>query len=105
MDFQQSFKGQTFIRIDSGIADALRRNLKKGERIRGRIVYRLANNRYVMRISGHNLVMQSNRPFERFDEIDFKVLRVSPRLMLRFVRKFQNAKTGQNRLGSMNIEI
>lgn len=75
----------TFIE-DTGVTRLLRR-LRKGMRIKSRIVLVLDNKRYLLRIQGRNLLMESNLSFERKEELWIEVLAVRPRLKLRLLKK------------------
>ncbi len=61
----------------------LRKRLRKGQIVKGRIVLILAENHYLLRLMGHNLVMRSTFKFKRLQEVFFKVVRISPKIELR----------------------
>jgi len=69
---------------DDGLSRMFRR-LKKGMRIKSRIVLVLSPNRYVLRIQGYNLVMESHLSFNRLDEIWVEVQQVRPKLKVRLL--------------------
>jgi len=63
------------------------RKLRKGMHLTSRIILVLGHNRYLLRIYGYNLIMESTLKFNRFDEIHIEVLHVRPKLKLRFIHK------------------
>ncbi len=63
------------------------RKLRKGMRLKTRIILVLGNNRYLLRIYGYNLIMESKLKFNRFDEIHIEIQQVRPKLKLRFIDK------------------
>ena len=87
--------------VENGL-ERLSNRLRKGMILKSRIVYCLGGNRYLLRIFGYNMVMESRVPFNRFDEIYIKVIRVHPRLELRFVSADSNS---QRRSGERATDI
>lgn len=79
----------------------LMRRLQKGQVVRARIVYCLGQNRYLLRIYGYNMIMESPLPFERFDEASVIVERLYPRFSLRLLEK----KEKRNNDGKTNLLI
>lgn len=71
---------------DPGVTRLLNR-LKTGQRIKSRIVLVMENNRYLLRISGYNLVMESNLRFKRKEEIVIEVQQTRPKLRLRLIKQ------------------
>jgi hypothetical protein len=65
----------------------LRNRLRKGQVIDARIVLCLSDHKYLLRIYGYNLVMESRLSFNRFDEVRVQVNRVWPKLELSLRRK------------------
>ncbi len=63
-------------------ADSLLGSLEKGMALKGRVIEDLGAGRYILRIRGYNLVMESDRRFSIGQETDLTVKAVSPRLML-----------------------
>ncbi len=61
----------------------LLKKLKRGSVVKGRIVLPLTENRYLFRLMGRNLIMESKIKFERTEEVYFKVLGTYPRIELR----------------------
>lgn len=51
--------------------------------LRCRIVLKISSRKYLLRIYGYNMVMESNLDFNRFDEVDIRVEQVYPKLKLR----------------------
>ncbi len=90
--------------IVEGDLTPLLKRLKKGSIVKGRIVQVLAENYYLLRIFGHNLVMKSSLKFNRLQEVSFKVQEAKNKIKLRVFdpqREFFNLK----RESLMNILI
>ena len=81
-----------FVYIVENNLSGLRRKLKKGARVSSRIVLKLDEYRYVLRIYGINLVMQSKVKFNRFDEVELLVEKTKPKLKMSIVGKINNPK-------------
>jgi len=62
--------------------DNLFRRLKKGMVLKGRIVECLDRDKYLLRIWGYNILTESEKTFQQFDEIELTVVEVTPRLVL-----------------------
>ncbi len=60
----------------------LQERLEKGQMLDGRIVLVLSEHKYLLRILGVNLVMESKLRFKRFDEVKVRVQNVHPKLQL-----------------------
>ena len=75
--------------------------LQKGMRIKSRIVFVLDKKRYLLRIHGYNLIMESKLNFNRLEEIWIEVQAVRPKLKLRLL-KSEHEKTA---LGGTDIII
>ena len=82
---------------DPGVNRLLDR-LKKGMLLKSRIVLELDNNRYLLRIQGRNLIMQSKLNFNRSEELWIEVQEAKPKLKLRLVKKEKrtNRNNGTN---------
>lgn len=76
---------------DTGVGRLFDR-LQKGMRIKSRIVLVLDKRRYLLRIHGYNLVMESKLNFDRLEEIWIEVQAVQPKLKLRLL-KSEHEKT------------
>jgi len=72
----------------------LKRKLKKGSSVQARVVVRLNENKYVLRIFGYNLVMKSDLEFNQFDEVELVVNDVSPRFCMSVRSKSSSFKNG-----------
>lgn len=81
-----------FVYIVESDLSKLKRKLIKGAKFSSRIVLKLNNNKYVLRIFGYNLVMQSKINFERFDEVELKVEQLSPKLKLSIISQVKKLK-------------
>jgi hypothetical protein len=82
-----------FVYIVENDLSGLKRKLKKGTRVPSRIVLKLDEYRYVLRIYGINLVMQSKIRFNRFDEVELLVEKTKPKLKMSIVGKINNPKS------------
>ena len=85
---------------DTGVGRLFGR-LQKGMRIKSRIVFVLDKQRYLLRIHGYNLIMESKLNFNRLEEIWIEVQAVRPKLKLRLL-KSENEKTS---LGGTDIIV
>lgn len=65
---------------------------KEGLKVALRIVLKLNEYKYVLRIFGHNLVMQSKKIFIRFDKAELLIEPTSPILKTSIIRKINNSK-------------
>ena len=81
--------------VESDLAGLIRK-LKKGTKVPSRIILKLNKNKYVLRIYGHNLIMQSKIKFERFDEAELLVEQTSPKLKMSIIGKIINPKQQKN---------
>ncbi len=77
--------------IVNGDLEPLLRRLKKGMRIRTRVVWVFGGNRYLLRIHGYNLLMESRMSFNRFEEVDLVISEVRPRLVLEVYDEWRHA--------------
>ena len=80
---------------DPGVNRLLDR-LQEGMRIKSRIVFVLDDNRYLLRIHGYNLIMQSKLKFERLEEIMIEVYKTKPKLKLRLLKASGKNKDNSN---------
>jgi len=62
--------------------DDLLDKLEPGMVLQGRILEKLMERTYILRIRGYNVVMESDHPFREKDEVRLHVEAVSPRLLL-----------------------
>ena len=56
--------------------------LSSGMILKGRIIEDFGNNKYILRIRGYNIVMESERTFQINDEAELEVVDLSPKLKL-----------------------
>lgn len=82
--------------------DSLLKRLKPGTEVTGRIVDVISENRYLLRIWGYNILTDSQRSFNKFEEVDLKVLQVEPHLVLD-IRKKGGHRSQSN--SGMNIVV
>jgi hypothetical protein len=99
MNNTERFKNQPLFEVMDSSPEALLRQLEKGKIFKSRIVLQIDTNRYLLRISGYNLVMTSTRRFNRFDEIYIMVEETSPRLKVRYVDPFRLGISVENKKG------
>ncbi len=81
------------------------RKLRKGMRLKTRIVLVLGHNHYLLRIYNYNLVMESKLKFNRFDEIEIEVLQVRPKLKLRMIGKNESFNRFRHPETGMDIKV
>ena len=79
-----------------GNLDGLKKRLKKGMTLEGRIIENLGDNLYLLRIWGYNIVTQSDNAFRRFDEILIMVEETNPHLVLNLNLKNLIYRKNQN---------
>lgn len=72
--------------VDGKNLDQLLRRLWEGMVLQGRIVLCLGSNRYLLRIWGYNLVMESARAFMRHEEFNIQIIKLTPRLELKIFK-------------------
>ena len=98
-------EAQNFLVIeDPGIGRVINK-LRKGMHIKSRIVLKLGERHYALRLFGYNLLMESGLAFARFDEILIRVQKVRPKLVLKLikVKKIPDSRKNSNR--RMNIIV
>ena len=91
--------------MEDGSLEQLMSRLKPGMILRARIILRLEKHKYLLRIYGCNLVMESHLEFNRFDEIDILVSETSPRLIVQVVEKSRRFCNSMNQHGNMDLLI
>jgi len=62
--------------------ESLRSRLSKNQILKGRIVLCLEGNKYLLRILGQNLIMESKLNFNRLEEVNVMVKKLNPKLEL-----------------------
>jgi len=65
---QENYSDQSFL-AKPGLENLFRR-LKKGMKIKGRIVENFNNGHYLLRIWGYNILTDSRENFNKHDEVD-----------------------------------
>jgi len=94
-------RSEYFTIVEDLSVNRLLKRLKRGMRLKSRVVLVLERNHYVLRVQGRNLVMQSNYRFNRLEEVWVQVEQVKPKLLLRLLKiKSNSAKTKR-----MNLKI
>ncbi|MBT7617882.1 MAG: hypothetical protein HN590_11420 [Calditrichaeota bacterium] len=83
---------------EGGLENFIKR-LEKGMQLSGRILDCADEHQYLLRIWGYNILTESKKSFQRYDEVRLVVREVSPHLILDLVSK-QNHQTHQN----VNVE-
>ncbi len=61
--------------------DQLKKRLKKGMKIKGKIIDCPKKNRYILRVWGYNVYTDSHKQFEKFEEINLIVKEIEPNLI------------------------
>lgn len=89
---------------DPGIGRVIDR-LHKGMLIKSRIVLKLSEHHYALRLFGYNMLMESRLSFNRFDEIFIEVFKTKPKLVLKLRRLRTAGKMKHQRNRSTNIYI
>jgi len=90
--------------IEDGLEQLFGR-LEKGMIVRARIVYCLGDNRYLLRIYGYNMIMQSNYPFNRFDEVEMMIKQITPKLIVQMVDPSRFVRMNGRDKGIMNLIV
>ena len=99
-------QNEQFVYLIDGDLSYLKRKLKKGSKVLARIVLRLENNKYILRIFGYNLIMQSKLAFNRFDEVELIVKQVSPNFVMSIAAEYQiNKKRKGIGSGSKKMDL
>ncbi len=100
------YQQEPLVYIIDGDLSGLRRKLKKGNMILSRVVLKLSDTKYILRIFGYNLVMESKKNFDRFDEVNLKVKQVSPKLIMSIVnKKIVNKQGKTSGFGRKNTDL
>ena len=97
-------KNNFFIIEDPGIGRVIDR-LHKGMLIKSRIVLKLDDHHYALRMFGYNMLMESSLNFNRFDEIFIEVFKTQPKLVLKLRRQRAVGKLKHQGNRSTNIYI
>jgi hypothetical protein len=79
--FEQNSANAHFYYVKEDLQELLKR-LKRGMKVNGRILDKLSENRYIIRIFGYNLLTESEAIFNVKDEVTLTVLDVEPHLKL-----------------------
>ena len=87
--YEQNMANAHFYYVREDLQDLLRR-LKKGMKVNARILDKLSNNRYIIRIFGYNLLTESEANFNIKDEVTLTVLQVEPHLTLNIAYRRKN---------------
>lgn len=90
--------------IEDGLEQLFGR-LEKGMIVKARIVYCLGQNQYLLRIYGYNMVMQSNYPFNRFDEVNIMIKQITPRLIVQMVDPNRFVRMNSRDKGIMDLIV
>ncbi len=79
--FEQNSANAQFYYVKEDLQELLKR-LKKGMKVNGRILDKISDHRYIIRIFGYNLLTESEAVFNVKDEVTLTVLEVEPHLTL-----------------------
>jgi len=94
------------IYLVDGDLSYLRRKLIKGSAVPARIVLCLGDNKYLLRMFGHNLVMKSEIQFNQFDEVELVVNEVFPKFNMSIKTKNSpEKKRSGNKDAGMDIIV
>jgi len=80
---------QTFLTVNGSLEPLLKR-LKKGMRLNGRIIEKLADKLFILRIWGYNIVMDSQYDFRKFEEICLMVKQIEPEFKLELLPRLDD---------------
>jgi len=80
--------------IEGGLENFVKR-LEKGMQLRGRIIDCATENQYLLRIWGYNILTESKKSFQRYDEVMLVVKEITPHLILDLVNK-RNDQSNQS---------
>ena len=94
-------RSEYFTIVEDLSVNRLLKRLKRGMKLKSRVVLVLERNHYVLRVQGRNLVMQSNYRFNRLEEVWVQVEQVKPKLLLRLL-KIKSKSAKKNR---MNFKV
>ncbi|MDP8241022.1 MAG: hypothetical protein P9X24_18175 [Candidatus Hatepunaea meridiana] len=72
--------------VEGGLENLIKR-LEKGTILKGRIVDCASENRYLLRIWGYNILTESKKRFNKFDEVHLIVEETTPHLILNFANE------------------
>lgn len=92
-----------FVYIVENDLSNLKRKLVKGAKFPSRIVLKLNDNKYVLRIFGYNLVMQSKIKFKRFDEVELMVEQSAPKLKMSITGKIKKLEDQQKLINNKSM--
>lgn len=79
--------------------DRLKKRLKKGMVLHGRIIECISTNKYLLRVWGYNILTESRGKFQKFDEIDLFVNEIFPNI------EFELSTHSESNNGQMDIFI
>jgi len=90
MNSETDFKQNNFVFQLKGDLQHLKSRLQKGSVVNGRIIYRLEDDKYILRIFGYNMIMRSDQKYKNFEEIRLKVKQVFPILEFSEIAEFNS---------------
>ena len=100
------YQQEQLVYIIDGDLSHLRRKLKPGSTVSSRVVIKLNETKYILRIFGYNLVMESKMNFDRFDEVSLVVKQVSPKLVMEIAEnQCLNKKNKQAGFGRRRTDL
>ncbi|MFQ6604271.1 MAG: hypothetical protein ACE5D8_01840 [Fidelibacterota bacterium] len=67
--------------------DRLKKRLKRGTVLRGRVVDIFSSNRILLRVHGYNILTEARGTFMRCEELDLVITRVIPRIEFQVLSK------------------
>jgi len=91
------YSGENIYYVQTDTAH-LKRKLKKGAILKGRIVLCLKENRYLLRFLGNNFMMFSPLKFERKDEVRLRVEAVEPKLQFKILAREEKETAPKGKL-------
>ena len=98
------YQNEPFVYIVDGDLTYLKQKLKKGTTVLARVVVRLTENKYILRILGHNLVMKTHLKFNQFDEVELMINEVSPKFDMSLKARNHSSKS-ESKSNSKNTDL
>lgn len=81
MDFQ--------VDTSKNLQDLLKR-MSPGETVKGRILDKIDDTKYILRIYGYNIVTESKKNLKKGDELEFEIQNNNNHLTIKLLNKKQN---------------
>jgi hypothetical protein len=73
----------------------LKKRLKTGQKLKGKILECLTENRYILRVWNYNIYTESKKQFSKNEEINLLVEKIEPTLVFDLSRKNKKKSSNQ----------